>query len=401
MSEITGGEQTQRGSLTDDWLATVRRRLEALTGYASTEGNAVDVYRNGDRIFPAMLDAIRHAERTVDLMTYIYWKGTIGSDFTRALSESAANGVRVRLLIDAVGGLNVDRDDVAAMKDAGVHLEWFRVPWLRSPFKQNHRCHRKVMIVDEQIAFTGGVGISDRWCGDARNENEWRDTHIRVRGPAVDGLRAAFVQDWAENGAALIDTGIDLLPSQPHVGDAVLHVVRGSASLGYDDLQTLFRVAIGSAQERVRLSTAYFTPSTDFRQLLITTAQRGVEVDVLLPGPHADKSVSRLASESVYEELVEGGVRVWNFQPTMLHVKTLTVDRRLAVIGSANFNRRSMDHDEEVVVAILNQDVTAIFDKHFEDDLERSEPIDPARWERRRPAQKLYEAAVMPLRRWL
>jgi cardiolipin synthase len=348
-----------------------------------------------------MLHAIRRAQRTIDLMTYIYWKGSIGSEFTRALSERAAHGVRVRLLIDALGGLNIDRDDVATMKDAGVRLEWFRVPWMRSPFKHNHRCHRKVMIVDEQVAFTGGVGISDRWCGDARNENEWRDTHIRVRGPAVDGLRAAFVQDWAENGAALVDAGFDQFPSQPHVGDAVLHVVRGSASLGFDDLQTLFRVAIGSAQERVRLTTAYFTPSADFRTLLVSTVGRGVEVDVLLPGPHADKSVSRLASESVYEELTEGGVQVWNFQPSMLHVKTLTVDRKLSVIGSANFNRRSMDHDEEVVVAILNEEVTAKFDKDFDDDLTRSELIDASRWERRRPVQKLYEAAVTPLRRWL
>ncbi len=383
-----------------DEAGQVRRHLEALLGTPATEGNAVTVYRNGDEIFPAMLGAIANAQRSVDLMTYVYWTGDIAQEFADSLSERAMAGVRARVLIDAVGGFKIEDGLVERMQRAGVQVEWFRKPWLKSPFKQNHRCHRKVLVVDETIGFTGGVGIAEEWTGNARNADEWRDTHVRVEGPAVDGIAAGFSQNWAETGQPMFDDH-DQFPQHERAGSATIQVVRGSASIGWDDMQTLFHVVIASATERLRLATAYFAPSDDFVDQLLTKVSEGVQVQILLPGPGADKRVCQLASESTYAALVDGGVEVWNFQPSMLHAKIMTVDHTLSVIGSSNFNRRSMNHDEEIALAIVDADVTATLDAHFDDDLERSKPIDLERWRNRSPAQKAMEQAVQPVRRWL
>jgi cardiolipin synthase len=398
-SRTKDAEREQQAPELDDRQHRLRRTLECLTGIAFTEGNQLTVLRNGDRIFPAMLSAIDSARRSVDLMTYVYWKGDIAERFADTLSAAARRGVRVRLLIDAVGGLQIEKGLVDRMDQAGVHVEWFRKPWLNSPLKQNHRCHRKVLVVDEEIGFTGGVGIAEEWCGDARHPGEWRDTHVRVRGPAVDGLLAAFAQNWAESGRDLYDDG-DRFPQQRQAGATVAQVIRGSASLGWDDLQTTFRVMLDTAEERLRLATAYFAPDEFFLDRLCAAAQRGVEVDVLLPGPHADKRVCQLASEAAYDRLVSCGVRVWNFQPAMMHAKIMTVDGRAAVVGSSNFNRRSLDHDEEVLLVALDTSIVDELDADFEADLGRSEQIDLTRWRNRGPVQRVLETATTPLRRF-
>lgn len=395
----TDAAREQRAPELDDRQHRLRRVLECLTGIAFTEGNELTVLRNGDRIFPEMLAAIDGARRSVDLMTYVYWKGDIAVRFAESLSAAARRGVRVRLLIDAIGGLQIERGLVNRMDEAGVHVEWFRKPWLNSPLKQNHRCHRKVLIADEEVGFTGGVGIAEEWCGDARHRGEWRDTHVKVQGPAVDGLVAAFAQNWAESGRELYDDG-DRFPQQPQRGTTVAQVVRGSASLGWDDLQTTFRVMLDSAQERLRLASAYFAPDQFFLERLCTAAERGVRVDVLLPGPHADKRVVQLASEATYDRLVSCGVRVWNFQPSMMHAKIMTVDGIVAVVGSSNVNRRSLDHDEEVVLVALDREVVRTLESDFDADLRRSEEIDLTRWRNRGPVQKALEAATTPLRRF-
>ncbi len=378
----------------------LRRRLEALLGTPATEGNSVTVYRNGDEIFPAMLDEISAADRTVDLMTYVYWTGDVAQQFADRLAERAKEGVRVRVLIDAVGGFKIESGLVDRMERSGVRVQWFRKPWVKSPFKQNHRCHRKVLVVDETVGFTGGVGIAEEWMGNARNADEWRDTHVRVEGPAVDGIAAGFSKNWAETGQPMFDEH-DQFPTHDGSGSATIQVVRGSASIGWDDMQTLFHVVIASATQRLRLTTAYFAPSQDFVDQLVAKAGGGVQVQVLLPGPGADKRVCQLAQESTYAALVDGGVEVWNFQPSMLHAKIMTVDGTLSVIGSSNFNRRSMNHDEEIALAIFDPTVTATLDDHYDDDLARSRPIDLERWRSRTASQRMLEQAVQPVRRWL
>ncbi|GGQ72371.1 phosphatidylserine/phosphatidylglycerophosphate/cardiolipin synthase family protein [Streptomyces althioticus] len=378
----------------------LRRRLERLIGIAATEGNELVPLRNGDEIFPAMLEAVRAAEHTVDMMTFVYWRGDIAHEFAEALAERARAGVRVRLLLDGFGAKEIEPELLEAMEEAGVHVAWFRKPTRLSPMRQNHRCHRKVLLTDEHTAFTGGVGIAQEWCGDARNPEEWRDTHVRVRGPAVDGIAAAFAQNWAECHDELYDE-YDRFTSQEQPGNATVQVVRGSASFGWQDMQTLLRVVITSAQERFRLSTAYFAPDAYFIDLLAAAARRGVKVEILLPGPHTDQRACLLAGRQHYQTLVDAGVEVREYQPTMLHTKIITVDGVCSLIGSTNFNRRSLEHDEEVMLAVLDEDFTARLDEDFDADRKQSEAVDPARWRRRPLHARLAEAAVTPIRRFL
>ncbi|MFC9318953.1 phosphatidylserine/phosphatidylglycerophosphate/cardiolipin synthase family protein [Streptomyces nigra] len=378
----------------------LRRRLERLIGVAATEGNELVPLRNGDEIFPAMLGAIREAEHTIDMMTFVYWRGQIAHDFAAALADRAREGVRVRLLLDGFGAKEIEGRLLELMASAGVEIAWFRRPVWLSPFKQNHRCHRKALIVDERTAFTGGVGIAEEWCGDARNPSEWRDTHVRVLGPAVDGIAAAFAQNWAECHEELFDER-DRFTEHRQEGSSVVQVVRGSASIGWQDMQTLIRVMLTSAEERFRLVTAYFAPDAYFVDLLCATARRGVRVEILLPGPHTDQRACQLAGQQHYTRLLEAGVHIRQYQPTMMHAKIITVDSVAALIGSTNFNRRSMDHDEEVMLAVLDEEFTAELDRDFEADLQKSVEIDLRRWRRRAAVQRVKEAAVTPIRRFL
>ncbi|MEW2048428.1 phospholipase D-like domain-containing protein [Streptomyces sp. NPDC005476] len=378
----------------------IRRRLERLIGIAATEGNTLTALRNGDEIFPAMLARIRSAEHTVDMMTFVYWRGDIAREFARALADRAQAGVRVRLLLDGFGSRLIEKELLEEMERAGVQVAWFRRPLTLSPFKQNHRCHRKVLVVDEQTAFTGGVGIAEEWCGNARNEHEWRDTHVEVRGPAVDGIAAAFAQNWAECHEELFDDRDRFVPHHPQ-GDAVVQVVRGSASFGWQDMQTLIRVMLESAEERFRLATAYFSPDAFFIELLCAAARRGVQVEILLPGPHTDKRVCQLAGQHYYEDLTACGVKIYQYQPTMMHAKVITVDGVAALVGSTNFNRRSLDHDEEIMLAVLDQEFTATLDGHFAEDVRAAALIREGRWKQRSAVQRAREAAVLPIRRFL
>ncbi|WTO87763.1 phospholipase D-like domain-containing protein [Streptomyces nigra] len=389
-----------RPASTADRKQRLRRRLERLIGVAATEGNELVPLRNGDEIFPAMLGAIREAKHTIDMMTFVYWRGQIAHDFAAALADRAREGVRVRLLLDGFGAKEIEGRLLELMASAGVEIAWFRRPVWLSPFKQNHRCHRKALILDERTAFTGGVGIAEEWCGDARNPSEWRDTHVRVRGPAVDGIAAAFAQNWAECHEELFDER-DRFTEHRQEGSSVVQVVRGSASIGWQDMQTLIRVMLTSAEERFRLVTAYFAPDAYFVDLLCATARRGVRVEILLPGPYTDQRACQLAGQQHYTRLLEAGVHIRQYQPTMMHAKIITVDSVAALIGSTNFNRRSMDHDEEVMLAVLDEEFTAELDRDFEADLEKSVEIDLRRWRRRAAVQRVKEAAVTPIRRFL
>ncbi|MGW7271850.1 phospholipase D-like domain-containing protein [Streptomyces sp. NPDC054864] len=384
----------------DERKQRMRRRLERLIGVAATEGNSLLPLRNGDEIFKAMLDGIRAAEHTVDMMTFVYWRGEIARQFADALADRARHGVRVRLLLDGFGSRLIEQELLDMMEEAGAQVAWFRKPLYLSPLKQNHRCHRKVLVVDEHTAFTGGVGIAEEWCGDARNANEWRDTHVQVRGPAVDGIAAAFAQNWAECHDTLFDERDRFIEHTP-AGGAVVQVVRGSASFGWQDMQTLLRVALESAQEHFRLATAYFAPDAYFIELLCAAARRGVEVEILLPGPHTDKRVCQLAGQHYYATLLSCGVKIFQYQPTMMHAKVITVDRIAALVGSTNFNRRSLNHDEEVMLAVLDEDFTATLDRHFDQDLRKSVQMLHSRWKRRPVTQRARELAVAPIRRYL
>jgi cardiolipin synthase A/B len=284
------------------------------------------------------------------------------------------------------------------MDEAGVHVRWFRPLARFHPTRVDHRTHRKVMIVDESVGFTGGVGIADEWNGDARNEDEWRDTHFRVRGPAVDGLRAAFLDNWLETDETLYEEGVDRFPEQPQAGSTVVQAVRGAAETGWSDISTLFLALLQLAERRVRITTAYFVPDTQLNDRICEAAERGVTVEILVPGPHADKRFVQVAGQSSYERLLSCGVRIWQFQPSMLHAKVMTVDGVVADIGSANLNARSTELDEEINLVVFDPDLVRELDRHFDEDVERSEEIVLGRWEDRSLPQRMFERTAGLLR---
>lgn len=382
---------------TPDRTTAVRRTLEGIIGVPMTEGNDVEILRNGDRIFPVMLEAIAAARHTIDFLTFVYWRGEIGTRFAEALSERARAGVRVRLLLDGWGCHPIERPLVDEMEKAGVQVRWFRPLKHFEPNKMNHRTHRKVVIVDESIGFTGGVGIADEWKGDARDASEWRDTHFKVRGPAVDGLRAAFLDNWAETDDVLFDASIDRFPPQEQPGDSVIQCVRGASESGMSDISTLFNALLQLAEKRVRIATAYFVPDSAMNERLCAAADRGVRVEILLPGPNADKRFVQLAGEASYTELLDHDIQLWQFQPSMLHAKVMTVDGILAMVGSANVNARSTELDEEINLVVLDDDVVATLDKQFDEDLDRSDRVKPADWEDRSLTQRVMEGLTRPL----
>jgi len=370
-----------------------KRMLEAVLGVPVTTGNEIEVLKNGDQIFPAMFEAIDAAERSIDFLTFVYWNGDIGKEFADHLSAKARAGVRVRVLLDAAGAWELDTEVVDGMDEAGCDVRWFRPIKARGALQANNRTHRKLLVCDEVVAFTGGVGIADVWTGDARKEDEWRDTHFRLVGPAVAGLRGAFFDNWAETGTDLVDE-VDLFPELVGNGHYDVQVIKGVAEAGNSDVWNLFRLLIDCAQERIRITTAYFTPDEEILRRLVSAAERGVEVEVLVPGPHADKRLVQVASESSFRELLDANVQICTFQPSMLHAKILTADGAVCVVGSANMNQRSTEYDDEVCLVIFDEGMTALLDGHMDDDLKRAEPVDLEEWEQRGLLQRVQEKAV-------
>ena len=373
------------------------RGLESLLGIPATPGNRVDVLHNGVEVFPAMLDAIRGAASTVDFLTFQFGTGAIVEEFADAFLDRAAAGVRVRALVDAIGSRWLSRSVVQRMRDGGVEFVYFRPPSNLRIWEQENRTHRKVLVVDGKVGFAGGVNTSEEWCGDARNPDEWRDTHLRLHGPCVDGLIAAFSTDWVDTlrPAVSID---DEFPEQEPAGDSVVQVVRGSAEKGWSDVANCFAALLTLARRRVRITSAYFAPDPMFTALLCDAGERGVDVEVLLPGKNADQRFVQLAAEAQFEKLMNAGVRIWSYEPTMIHAKIVLVDDAVACVGSANFDRRSMKLNHEVEVVVADPDVVATLDRHYDEDVARSILIEEPRWAHRPLVQRVQEQLVRPLR---
>ncbi|WP_341251872.1 phospholipase D-like domain-containing protein [Euzebya pacifica] len=380
-------------------MERARAVLEGVTGGSVTHDNAVEVFRNGDEIFPAMMETIASAERRIDLVTYVYWTGDIAQRMAHTLADRARDGVRVRVILDAVGCMAMDSDLVEEMKDAGCEVELFRAANDR-PSRMHHRTHRKLLIVDERVAMTGGVGIAEEWQGDARNPDEWRDTHFRLRGPIVRQMGAAFVEHWVECGHPSVCEG-DTFPDLPKEGDADLLMLRGSSGPFWHDVGLAMDAMLRSAERRIRITTAYFVPGERMLELMCAAPARGVEVELLLPGTHLDNRVTHLASADDYERMLECGVTIRHYEQTMLHAKVLTIDGELAMFGSANVDERSMRHNEELSIVAFDPDLVAVLDAHYEEDITKAEVIDLERWRDRPIWKKWAEAVLDPFEDWL
>lgn len=379
--------------------AGIAERIESVTGFPTTPGNRVDVLRNGVEIFPAMLDAIRSAERVIEFMTFVYWQGDIARRFADALAERARAGVTVRVLLDAYGAHPMDRALIERMREASCRVEWLR-PLRRRPGLIESRSHRKLLVCDGAVGFTGGVGIAAEWEGDARDPSEWRDTHFRVRGPAVAGLRAAFADNWIEAVGRL-----DVAPHQtrpaPLEDGAPVQVIPSSDRVGWNPAALVLSVLVEQARERIRIATPYFTPATDLLDRLCAAVERGVEVTVLVPGEHIDSRLSRLAGEATFARLLECGAAIHRFEPSMLHQKLVLVDDRAACVGSANVNGRSMRQDDEISMVLYGAEPIGRLAADFEADLARSTRVDDTAWRARPWWQRLAEWFVWRFRRHL
>lgn len=378
------------------------RAAEALTSAPISGGNDLEVLINGDRIFPVFLDTIRAARRTVNLETYVYWRGDIAADVAGCLVDKAREGVEVNVILDAVGAAKMEADLVDRMREAGVCVARFRPPRPYALQRLNNRTHRKLLIVDGEVGMIGGVGIAEEWTGDAQDPDHWRDTHVRVRGPVVRGLQGAFAENWLEaTGDVLV--GDAYLPDlQPRQNGGPMQLVRSRATVGDTNIEALYFLAIACARESLDLTAAYFAPRPAFVDALCdAAAQRGVRVRVLVPGRHIDKELVRVAGRSEYDRLLEAGVELYEYQPTMLHAKTLCIDGAWASVGSVNFDNRSFQANDEATLCVQSQRVARQLTEAFEADLEVSERMRPGRWARRPLRQRAAERATKLIRREL
>ncbi|NNL85065.1 MAG: cardiolipin synthase B [Myxococcales bacterium] len=373
-----------------------RKAFEDSLGIPFSNGNAIEVLRNGVEIFPSMIAAIDAAEATIEFVTYVYWRGTIARAFAEACTRAAGRGVEVRFLVDAFGGRSMEKTLIRGLREAGAEFRWFRP--LSKIRGIRHRTHRKILVCDGRVGFTGGVGIADEWEGDAKNPREWRDSHFRIEGPAVRGLRAAFLGNWIETDGSLHDL-IERPAAPSREGKASVQVVRSAGSEGWGETSVVIWTLALLARQSIRITTAYFVPDLRTSRFLEAAAKRGVSIELILPGKHrTDSYLSHLAGTARYGSLLNAGIRIYEFQPTMLHTKTITVDDTVAWLGSPNLNQRSMRQDDEIGLLAIDPDTCARLDRHFEDDRARSVEVTLGDWNRRNAWQRAKEWIVDPFR---
>lgn len=367
----------------------IRAILERSVGDVFLDGNDVNIFHNGDEIFPPMLDAIESASHSIKLATYVYWQGDIADKFADALAAAARRGVKVKVLLDAHGAKKIKDSHVDAMQSAGVEVRWFRPLATWKLWRLDKRTHRKLLICDDQVGFTGGVGIADEWGGDARNPDEWRDIHASLRGPAVSQLHAAFWENWCEAGDWQEDRPEEYPSPQPD-GLPVM-TVRSESTLDWTNIATLVRTLVQAAKTEIVLVTAYFAPDPVLLKLLVEALERGVAVKILVPGPYTDSRLSQLAGGPSVETLLAEGAQVWEYQKTMLHTKLAVIDGHTSLIGSPNLNHRSMGKDEECCVVILAEDVAERLLQKFSDDCADARALDAGDWSNRGLLRRLAE----------
>jgi cardiolipin synthase len=362
------------------------RSIGSLLGPPIVPGNRVTALCNGEEIFPAMLEAIRGATRTICFETFIYWSGSIGREFAEALSERARAGVKAHVMLDWVGSNRIDESLVKRMTDAGVEvrryhpLRWYNVGRL------NNRTHRKLLVVDGRIGFTGGVGIADNWLGHAQDPDHWRDSHFRLEGPAVAHMQAAFLDNWMETCGEVLH-GEKYFPPLEPVGSHPAQVFRSSADDGSESVRLMYLISLASAERSVRLANSYFVPDSLAVRTLVDAQRRGAAVEIIVPGRHIDQKMVRRASRALWGPLLEAGVAIYEYQPTMYHVKVAIVDEIWTSVGSTNFDNRSFRLNDEANLNVFDPRFADAQTRVFEEDRKRARRISLEEW-RRRPLQE-------------
>jgi cardiolipin synthase A/B len=363
--------------------------LAALVGAALTRGNRYDVLTNGDHIFPAMVEAIKSAKRRISFETYIYDKGQVADEFTAALEEAARRGVHVNLVVDSVGGSGMKADDVKRLEAAGCTIGSFHSLRWYNLEEVNYRTHRKILVVDGEVGFTGGAGVADHWLGHAQDKAHWRDTQIRMRGPIVRLVEGAFYENFVETAGIITPEQDDLRREEDDTGHSI--VLRSSPTGGSNDLKRLYLLGIASARRTIDITSPYFVTDESSDWSLKDAVSRGVKIRILVEGDKTDAMPVKYASREAYERLLSMGIEIYEYQPTMMHTKTMVVDGAWSMFGSANFDNRSLELNDELNVAVADRDLARKFTEDFERDLRVSSRLDLATWRQRPLLEKSRE----------
>ena len=372
--------------------------LESTCNTTIERHNKIDIFTNGSTFYPAMIDAIRSAKETVNLECYIFRKGEVADRFLDALAERARAGVKVTMVIDAIGSMGSVRWAATRLRAAGARVEPYqRLRWY-SLARINNRTHRELLVIDGTVAFVGGAGVADWWFKPEGRKPAWRDMMARVEGPVVSDIQGVIAENWLECCGEIL-TSIEAYKPHRSVDGSAAFVVKSSPSDRATASRVLFQTVIEASTTRVLISTPYFLPDTAFRRAICRTASRGVEIVVIVPGPNTDQRWVRLASRRMYGKLFEAGVRIFEYGPGMTHVKTLLVDDLWAIIGTTNVDNRSFEHNDEVNLAIRNAAVAKRLTLDFDADLARCVEITPARWRRRPVWEKLIGTVAWILER--
>lgn len=363
--------------------------LEWLCPARLLSGNRVDVLKDGDAFYPAMLEALRAAQRTINIEAYVFKPGAVLNRFLDVLVERARAHVEVTLVLDAVGAFRLDRDDERRLRDAGCRLQFYDNPTWSLADRMNNRTHREIIVIDGRVGFLGGPGIADYWMLPDGEDPAWRDTSLRIEGPAVAALQGVFAENWLECSGEILSGEKNFPLMRPDCGDTRMMVVKSSPSDRVTTARMLFHIFIACARTRLYACTPYFVPDRTMLQALEDSAQRGVDVRLLAPGKHADQEILRINSRRWFGELLEAGVRIFEYEPAMIHQKLLLVDNAWAVMGTTNLDNRSFELNDEINVAIANGDVVRQLEGVFASDLNRSRELTYEEWAKRPVIEKI------------
>ena len=374
-----------------------RREMGALLGPAIVPGNTIQALQNGAEIFPAMLAAIAAATRTITFETYIYWSGKVGNQFADALIERARAGVQVHVMLDWVGSKRIDEKLIDRMKAVGIQVVRYHALRWYSVARLNNRTHRKVLIIDGQVGFTAGVGIADQWSGHAQDPDHWRDVHFRVEGPVVGQMQAAFLDNWIKTTGNVLH-GDGYFPNLRAAGALDMQLFISSPSGGSASMRLMYLAAITAAVRSIDIAAAYFIPDRLMTEELVKVRKRGVRIRVLVPDKHTDSQVVRIVSRREWGPLLESGVEIYEFEPTMLHTKMLIFDGFMVSVGSTNFDTRSFELNDEASLNVYDSAFAADMTRLFESDLARATRYRLENWRSRPLTQKLAEEILLPLR---
>ncbi|CAN5742847.1 phospholipase D-like domain-containing protein [soil metagenome] len=361
------------------------------------DGNKLELLHNGDAYFPVMLEAIRTAQHTINFAAYIVKSDTIGRQFMDALSARARDGVEVRVLLDGIGSSwSLDNSDVRAMQEAGVRFRYYHPVRAWRIDRTNRRSHRRVLVVDGTVAFTGGAAFSDKWAGNAQDKDHWRDTQVRMEGPIVGQMQAAFQAHWVKEAKETL-SGSHQFPELKPAGNLRAQTVE-SYSFSVAPVPLVQATAFASATRRIWMANPYVTPADDQVDLLVKAVQRGVDVRLLLPGEHNDQPLTASAGRAAYGRMLEGGVKIYEYQPTMIHLKTLVVDGMFSMFGSSNFDARSSEINEELDVVVYDAGFGREMERIFEQDLAQSREYTLEEFKNRSLWERFTEWAMRPFR---